>query len=453
MTLEDPHALILAGLAVLAAFCVVRWKTHPLRSIPTMGGLDAPGLSILTWLNFVRNGEALIQKGYEKYHGSTFKIALFDRWLIIVSGSKMVDELRNRPDNEVSFLEGVTWGYIGRTLIYLRAEWTTVNVMTTMQKIVARVSNRACMGMPLCRNEEFLDLATRFTVDMVKDTVILDLTPFFLKTLVGQFLSSARRTMRQAVHHIQPVINERRANIKTLGEDWSDKPNDVLQWIIEEAIRRNHSDVSIVEHMFLVNFAAIHTSSNSITHVLYDLAAMPECIQLLREEIEAQAALDKMWKLDSVFRESSRHYGISLIGLPRKVIKDITLHDGTFIPKGTVVAAAAHATHHDESNYSNADVLVPFRFARVREREGEGSKHQFVKTSVDFVPFGHGRQACPGRFFAASELKAMLAYIILNYDLKLGGDGKRPANLSFTSQIVPSPTGQVLFRKRRAASG
>lgn len=32
------------------------------------------------------------------------------------------------------------------------------------------------------RNEEFLDLATRFTVDMVKDTVILDLTPFFLKT-------------------------------------------------------------------------------------------------------------------------------------------------------------------------------------------------------------------------------------------------------------------------------
>ena len=38
--------------------------------------------------------------------------------------------------------------------------------------------------------------------------------------------------------------------------------NDVLQWIIEEAIRQNHSDVSIVEHMFLINFAAIHTSSN-----------------------------------------------------------------------------------------------------------------------------------------------------------------------------------------------
>ena len=57
----------------------------------------------------------------------------------------------------------------------------------------------------------------------------------------------------------------------------------------------------------------------------------------------------------------------------------------------------------------------------------------------------------PGRFFAASVLKALLAYIILNYDMKLGGDGKRPANLSFSVHIIPSPTGRVLFRKRRLA--
>ena len=32
----------------------------------------------------------------------------------------------------------------------------------------------------------------------------------------------------------------------------------------------------------------------------------------------------------------------------------------------------------------------------------------------------------PGRFFAANQLKAILAHIVLNYDLKIGGDGKRP---------------------------
>ena len=54
----------------------------------------------------------------------------------------------------------------------------------------------------------------------------------------------------------------------------------------------------------------------------------------------------------------------------------------------------------------------------------------------------------PGRFFAASELKALLAYLIINYDFKLGGDGKRPRNVYFGSSIIPSPSGQLMFRKR-----
>ena len=42
-----------------------------------------------------------------QYQGSTFKIALFDQWLVVVSGTNMVDELMRRPDHEVSFLEGI----------------------------------------------------------------------------------------------------------------------------------------------------------------------------------------------------------------------------------------------------------------------------------------------------------------------------------------------------------
>ncbi|KAI1792290.1 cytochrome P450 [Ganoderma leucocontextum] len=501
-TLEDPQALILAGVAIFVAVCLVRWKTNPLSSIPTVGGSDAPGLSILTWINFLRNGQELLQEGYQKYHGSTFKIPLFDQWLVVVAGSNMVDELMKRPDNEVSFLEGIEEviqmkytvgheamsdpyhvGIIKEKLTRMLPlvlpdvtdelavavqeyiptkgdEWTTVNVMTTMQKIVARASNRVFVGLPLCRNEEFLALPLRFTLDVMKDMVVMSITPYFLKRLVGRLVSNARRTMGQAMKHIQPLIDERKANMMAMGEDWSDKPNDVLQWIIDEAVRRNHSDVSIVERIFLINFAAIHTSSTNITHVLYDLAAAPECIQPLREEIEAivatdgwtKAAIAKMWKLDSLFRESARYHGISLIGLTRKTVKDITLNNGAFIPRGTVLVAAARPMHHDKSKYANADVFDPFRFEKMRQGEGEGLKHQFVNTSVDFVSFGHGKHACPGRFFAASELKALLAYIVLNYDLKLGGDGKRPANIYYGTNVVPSVTGKVLFRKRQVTT-
>lgn len=57
----------------------------------------------------------------------------------------------------------------------------------------------------------------------------------------------------------------------------------------------------------------------------------------------------------------------------------------------------------------------------------------------------------PGRFFAAFEMKLMLAYILLNYDVKFeaGKEGIRPENKWFGSTIIPDPTVNVMFRKRQ----
>ena len=57
-----------------------------------------------------------------------------------------------------------------------------------------------------------------------------------------------------------------------------------------------------------------------ITHALYDLAAHPEWFVPLREEVEpiittegwTKAALGKMWKLDSLLKESQRFNGFNL---------------------------------------------------------------------------------------------------------------------------------------------
>ena len=121
--------------------------------------------------------------------------------------------------------------------------------------------------------------------------------------------------------------------------------NDMLEWILEQAIPRNSNDESITSRILLVNFAAIHTSSNvslpmscvplcrphsygwatqTIAHALFDLAAAPQYLQPLREEIEpivaaegwTKAAMGKMWKIDSFLRESQRFNGISLSKSP-----------------------------------------------------------------------------------------------------------------------------------------
>ena len=44
----------------------------------------------------------------------------------------------------------------------------------------------------------------------------------------------------------------------------------------------------------------------------------------------------------------------------------------------------------------------------------------------------------------------MLAYILLNYDIKMGGDGKRPPNIYHSGGVVPALNARVLFKKRKS---
>ena len=58
----------------------------------------------------------------------------------------------------------------------------------------------------------------------------------------------------------------------------------------------------------------------SLTNALYDLAAYPEYVEPLREEIAplvaaegwTKAAFGKMWKVDSFLKESHRYNGMSI---------------------------------------------------------------------------------------------------------------------------------------------
>ena len=81
------------------------------------------------------------------------------------------------------------------------------------------------------------------------------------------------------------------------------------------------------------------------------------------------------------------------MSITRKALKDFTFSDGTFIPKGTLIGVASRGLHHDEQFYESANVFKPFRFAGIREMDGEGLKYQFVSTGLEYLPFGHGRHA------------------------------------------------------------
>jgi len=127
-----------------------------------------------------------------------------------------------------------------------------------------------------------------------------------------------------------------------------------------------------------------------------------------------------------------------------RIVRDpFTFSDGTYI------AVPSRAIHIDESNYPDPTSFVPFRFVDEAKKESTGHKVDMTATHNDFLSLGNGRHACPGRFFAAMELKLMLALIAMKYDVKLEDPHPEPLRVLMASR--PNPKGEVLFRKRAAA--
>jgi len=202
----------------------------------------------------------------------------------------------------------------------------------------------------------------------------------------------------------------------------------------------------IIERLLMLNFVAIDTTHMSMTHTVLDLYRSPnseDFVTGLRQECDrvleandgqwTKSGLDDLLCIDSTIRESMRYSDLGYIALTRMVVDP---HGTQFnsngtnsssplsIPPGIRVCVPAHAIHRDPAFYPSPHEFQAFRFAKTREKDGHTEtklyepKVSIVTTTDKFLPFGHGRHACPGRFFAAQEMKLMLAYLVQNYDVE-----------------------------------
>jgi cytochrome P450 len=108
------------------------------------------------------------------------------------------------------------------------------------------------------------------------------------------------------------------------------------------------------------------------------------------------------------------------------------------------------AIYADSAHYPEGDVFDGFRHYKLRQggTATDHARNQFVTTNESNLAFGYGRHACPGRFFAANEIKMILARVILDFDIKMPGDAKeRHAQLDIGTSSMPHP-GKTLMLKR-----
>ncbi len=132
----------------------------------------------------------------------------------------------------------------------------------------------------------------------------------------------------------------------------------------------------------------------------------------------------------------------------RKLMTSHVLSDGILLPQGTIISMASGPMAVSSRYHSSPDAFDGLRFHRMRQDSKSSNAHHLTTTGLGSLMFGHGKYACPGRFFAALESKLVLMHVLLYYDLKLPDGTQRPKNLFFADANIPDPTSKILFMEK-----
>ncbi|KAK0212153.1 cytochrome P450 [Desarmillaria ectypa] len=502
MAQETDNSLLLRSLFLATAFLLALQLRKAIITRAKLKGIPTVGSSgiVMSWIDafrFVSHAKDIIQEGYRTHYGKAFRVPLLDKWMIVVSGAEKINDIRKSPSEQLSTVDagqelfqfdytigkslsadpyhaGVVRGPLTRNIgacfadvqdeiqaafkdnIPMTEDWIEVPAYKTFLQIICRASNRMFIGSPLCRNRDYIKLNINYTISVITCAHLINLFPPLLKPIVGSIFTPRRRAVAKMERLLGHIIRERLQQDDVHGTDWPGKPNDILSWLIDatDGDRERRTVRDLATRLLAVNVAAIHTTSMTFTTALYALAAHSEYVQTLRGEVETviteegrtKAAMGRMRQLDSFLKESQRLYGgVGVFNMLRVVKKDFVFSDGTIVPAGNHLGVAAYSTHMDEKNYEDPLEFKPWRFSDKRKEEGESLRHQMVALDLEYVLFGNGRSACPGRFFAVNEIKALLSYILLNFDVKMD---KVPPPGWFLSDQFPNRSSKVLFRKR-----
>ncbi|KAI8211232.1 Cytochrome P450 monooxygenase [Colletotrichum sp. SAR 10_76] len=303
------------------------------------------------------------------------------------------------------------------------SEWHVMSPKEDLVRVVSQMSTRIFMGEELCRNEEWTKASGDYTITAFKATDKVRAWPRLLRPIVHWAMpvcQDLRQQLVKANNALEPHIKKRNAiKAAALAKGQPSPFDDLVEWWETEYGPSNEH--ARHQSKLTLTVVAIHTTSDLLQQTMIDIAMNPEILAPLREEVITvlgsqglkKTALYNMKLMDSVIKESQR-------------MKPALL---------------------------DADKFDGYRFLRLREA-AEGEKDEdsktahLVSTSSRHLGFGHGIHACPGRFFAANEIKIALCHILLKYDWKLP-DGFQPKATTFGMSIIPDPATKFLIRRRK----
>ncbi|KAK6856185.1 hypothetical protein PG995_008336 [Apiospora arundinis] len=463
MEMDQLSQIILDRLPVLlsvALFTIVVYAVSSVwgskSSLPLLGA--DYGNSEQRRKQYQTGAAKLYQKGYELFRHQAYRLTTSDGEVIVLP-PEALQELRGMSDEVVNNVIGLNLaveakytglaGDSGFAAHMIRSDltrslnrinpglaaetektvdevlgpcddWTSQVTYNKILRIVAIVSGRIFLGPDLCRREEYIYASTMYTVDLFKAVGKLKSWHSSLRPIAQYFIPELKTVFehrRKAREFLFPIIRERKEAMK----NGSELEDDMLQWMLNKAESNGVSDDRLAELQLSLSLAAIHTTTMAVTDLLNDVVIRPELVDELRAEIKqvlrnndgvlTTQALYEMKLLDSVMRESQRWNPISQSRFPRYISQP-----------------------PDPINY------------KTREQ------YQFVTVTKENMAFGYGKHACPGRFFAANEIKLILAHILLQYDLRMpDGATERYQRVIRGPAESPNPMDKIEFKRAQPA--
>lgn len=257
---------------------------------------------------------------YRRFFGRYTQVGTDDRELIDALKFDLTHNVGNMLGD---MAEEVSYGY--ETVIGQLEEWQPFPTYQTMLRIIALTSGRAFVGLPLSREEDWIQASIQHTIGSVHFSDKLRGYYPWIRPLIAPFLQE-----RKAVQEVQgrvakllePIIANRLSMRTSHGPESSadEERGRMMGWLLGRYSKVTTARVDpkrLVRDHLTLSFAAIHVASMALSHVLHELADKPEYMEILRSELDTEITkcpgrvlnskgLANLVNMDSFIKESLR---------------------------------------------------------------------------------------------------------------------------------------------------
>ncbi|KAG2135247.1 cytochrome P450 [Suillus clintonianus] len=269
-------------------------------------------------------------------------------------------------------------------------------------------------------NDPFIDLADRALANVSQATApgafMVDILPFLAKVPAWFPGAGFKRLAREWRETLEEMVSAPHKFVKDQMADGI-APMSFTSNLLEGCALSVEEDDIVKWSVFSLYSGGSDTAVSAIYALFLAMTLFPDVQKKAQDEIDAVVGPDRLPSFadrdslpytEALFKEVLRWHAVTPTGFPHCVAED-DIHDGYYIPKGSLVFPNIWFMLHDPRTYANPLQFNPERFLAKDGKEPE--------TEPRTICFGFGRRICPGLHLAEASIWISTAMSLAVFDI------------------------------------